>query len=266
MTGLLVSVRDADEARDAVEAGADLIDIKEPQAGPLGAAAPETIAEIVRVVAGRRPTSVALGELAADAANRHSFDADCLPRNVQFAKLGLAGCVRQAFQSDEAAERFSASHTRVAGLRQTDWRTHWLRAIEQFPTGTSSVAVVYADFAIAHAPPPDEIIDYGHQIGCRAMLIDTFDKRGPGLLGILSIAEIKRLVIAARDAQMFVVLGGQITKDHLPDLQPLEPDYIAVRGAVCRGDRSGRLDPVRLRQFLHCMQEFSNPKRPQVIS
>ena len=63
MTGLLVSVRDAEEARHAADAGADLIDIKEPLAGPLGAAAPETIAEIVHVVAGRCPISVALANL-----------------------------------------------------------------------------------------------------------------------------------------------------------------------------------------------------------
>src|SRR5689334_14696969 len=63
MTKLLVSVRDAAEARDAVEAGADLIDVKEPQAVSLGAAAPQIVAEIIQAVAGRRPVSVALGEL-----------------------------------------------------------------------------------------------------------------------------------------------------------------------------------------------------------
>ena len=52
MTKLLVSVRDAAEARLAVEAGVDLIDVKEPSAGPLGAAAAETLAEIAAAVAG----------------------------------------------------------------------------------------------------------------------------------------------------------------------------------------------------------------------
>ncbi len=247
MTGLLVSVRDADEARDAVEAGAELIDIKEPHAGPLGAAAPVTIAEIIRVVAGRRPLSVALGELA----DQKSTFGDRLPPGIRFAKLGLAHSVGRASQPDHPPFTIHHSHP---------WHNRWHQAIEQFPSGTSSVAVIYADFETAAAPPPDEVIAHGSQLGCRAMLIDTFDKHGPGLLGTLSITEIKRLVTAARAANMLVVLGGQITADHLPDLLPLAPDYIAVRGAVCRGDRAGRLDPDRVRQFLGCLRASTSPR------
>jgi uncharacterized protein (UPF0264 family) len=43
MTGLLVSVRDAAEAADALAGGADLIDVKEPNAGSLGAAGHPTL-------------------------------------------------------------------------------------------------------------------------------------------------------------------------------------------------------------------------------
>ena len=38
MTGLLVSVRSASEARVALAAGVDVIDVKEPNRGSLGAA------------------------------------------------------------------------------------------------------------------------------------------------------------------------------------------------------------------------------------
>ena len=55
MTRLLVSVRSAEEAADAVSAGADLIDVKEPSAGSLGAATPEVVAAVMEAVAGRRP-------------------------------------------------------------------------------------------------------------------------------------------------------------------------------------------------------------------
>jgi uncharacterized protein (UPF0264 family) len=248
MTGLLVSVRDAEEARDAVAAGADVIDIKEPRAGSLGAAAPETITEIVHVGGGRRPISVALGELADDRPIR-------IPRGVQFAKLGLAGVVRQAFQPDRL-RRLTPLGSPVA------WRDRWREAIDQFPAETSPVAVVYADFEYAEAPSPEEVIECGRQLGCRAMLIDTFDKHGPGLLGNLSIAEVERLVTAARSANMLVVLGGQISGNQLPDLLPLEPDYIAVRGAVCRGDRAARLDPQLVRRFVRRLRRaHASPTR-----
>jgi uncharacterized protein (UPF0264 family) len=142
MTRLLVSVRDAAEAVDAVAAGADLIDIKEPRAGSLGAAAPETIAEIIRVVAGRRPLSVALGELATGFVDSH-----LVALEIQFAKLGLAGCATRATLAAD-----------------------WQRALSQLLTGTAPVAVVYADWQRAEAPPPETVINSGFRAvaACRA--------------------------------------------------------------------------------------------------
>jgi (5-formylfuran-3-yl)methyl phosphate synthase len=221
MTALLISVRDAAEAQDAVVAGADLIDIKEPRAGSLGAATPETIADIVRVVAGRRPVSVALGELANGLIDLRPLDLE-----IQFAKVGLAGC----------AQRRS-------------WAVDWQSAVSELPSGTAPVAVVYADWERAEAPAPFEMIDRGHRLGCRAMLIDTFDKHGLGLLGLWTLAELEWTLAAARAAEMLVVIGGQISDRDLPILLPLLPDYIAVRGAVCANDRTSRLDPARVRQF-----------------
>jgi uncharacterized protein (UPF0264 family) len=47
---LLVSVRNAEEARAALRGGADVIDVKEPDNGPLGMAGAEAIAAVVDVV------------------------------------------------------------------------------------------------------------------------------------------------------------------------------------------------------------------------
>ena len=55
MTGLLVSVRDADEAEAALRGGAALIDVKEPRHGSLGRASAEQWRERGRQVAGRVP-------------------------------------------------------------------------------------------------------------------------------------------------------------------------------------------------------------------
>ena len=66
MTRLLVSVRSAAEAEAALRGGADVIDVKEPGRGPLGRADDAVIADVVRLVAGRRPVSAALGELCRD--------------------------------------------------------------------------------------------------------------------------------------------------------------------------------------------------------
>ena len=63
MAGLLVSVRSADEARAAVDGGASVVDVKEPDRGPLGRASAATWRAVRAAVPPAIPVSVALGEL-----------------------------------------------------------------------------------------------------------------------------------------------------------------------------------------------------------
>jgi uncharacterized protein (UPF0264 family) len=214
LTRLLVSVRNAREAKDALAGGADLIDVKEPLRGSLGMADPAVWREAAEAVAGRAPLSVALGEL-------REFRSDtqlCLPA-VQFAKLGLAGC---------------------AAI--DDWPARWASALNSLPPRVGRVAVSYADWRQAEAPPPRAVIEAGHALGCRAWLIDTYAKHAGGLLDHIGIEELEELIASARRAGMLTVLAGSLTRESIPRVLPLAPDYIAVRGAVCRGGREGILN------------------------
>src|SRR5699024_7424313 len=135
MTRLLVSVRSAEEAGSALAGGADVIDVKEPSRGALGAAEPSVWREIVRLVDGRAPVSVALGELRDFQAESADSDfASCL-RGVRWAKLGLAGCARLP-----------------------DWGKRWRAAIGSLPEQVQSVAVIYADWRSADAPAPEAVL------------------------------------------------------------------------------------------------------------
>ena len=118
MTGLLVSVRDLEESRIALEAGADLIDVKEPSRGSLGAAAGEIWHSVIEFVAGSRPVSVAMGELAEGIDPQRLLSAG----GASFAKVGLAGM-----------------------RREPAWATRWSALMKNLPAGTRPVAVAYAD-------------------------------------------------------------------------------------------------------------------------
>src|SRR3954454_6660925 len=88
MTGLLVSVRSADEARAAVAGGATIVDVKEPDRGPLGCAGAATWRAVRRVVPATVPVSVALGELG-------DWEEQAIPSTADWAglayrKVGLA--------------------------------------------------------------------------------------------------------------------------------------------------------------------------------
>jgi uncharacterized protein (UPF0264 family) len=210
---LLVSVRSAAEAQAALAGGADLIDVKEPHLGSLGSASPQVWREVAAVIGDARPLSAALGEL---------LDFQPLPPDVLtgycFAKLGLAGCAKRP-----------------------DWQERWRAALATFPAGVSSVAVVYADSESA-APKPQEILRCGHALGCRALLVDTFRKQQGDVFDHLAMEELIDLFAQARSYDMRVVLAGSLSLSRLTLALELSPDYVAVRGALCKGNRAGELD------------------------
>src|SRR5689334_2536409 len=149
--GLLVSVRNELEARTALESGADLIDVKEPNRGALGAADYDAIKSIVRVVNGQAPVSAALGELI-DHMRNNSIGRIKLPGGVALFKLGLAGC-----------------------NQIQDWQSHWnsvLASVCALANGANiqPVAVAYADWRAAHAPSPDHVLEAAVNVGCPALL------------------------------------------------------------------------------------------------
>jgi (5-formylfuran-3-yl)methyl phosphate synthase len=230
MTGLLVSTRNARETRLALAGGADLIDVKEPARGALGAADPAVWAEVLGVTAGAVPASAALGEMIAAVASPHFADL----ANFQFAKWGLAHC-----------------------QRYPDWRERWTQRLGWLPSGVVPVAVAYADWQQAEAPRPDDVIEDAARLRCGVVLFDTYDKTRGGLLDHLPVPQLARLTNQSRQAGLRVVLGGSLCRATISRVLPLEPDYVAVRGAVCRHGRTGDLDVVRVRELRALLQSVA---------
>jgi uncharacterized protein (UPF0264 family) len=222
MAKLLVSVRDAAEALMASQEGVDLVDIKNPDRGSLGAADAATIDTIARQLAGNVPLSVALGELAEG--NQLS---PALAGRVAYAKFGLAGCSRQA-----------------------DWPARWEAAIQNLPPGVIPVAVAYADWRCAAAPDPLAIIGHAVSLGCGALLLDTYCKGHDNLLHHCKRSELQQLLAMVQRAGMLSVLAGSLGPREILTLLPLLPDYVAVRGAACAGPRTAHLDRQRLRELV----------------
>ena len=60
------------------------------------------------------------------------------------------------------------------------------------------MAVAYADWQRAAAPPPEQVLRWAVQAGCRALLWDTHAKDGTWLLDHVSPAVLHELTRAAR--------------------------------------------------------------------
>lgn len=235
MTRLLVSVRSAEEALSALDGGADLIDVKEPDRGPLGAAPARVVAEIVDAVGARVPLSVALGEL-------EEMSTPFAEHPVESGRQQGMELKRQDW-GEAWWDRVSYAKLGMAGMAgRADWPVLWRKALCRIGPGVGRVAVVYADWEVACAPRPEEVLREGLAAGCVALLVDTYSKSGPGLTGLWNEERLHRFVTEVQEAGMLAVVGGGLTEGSLGDVLACGPDYVAVRGAACRGGRQGRLD------------------------
>lgn len=225
MTKLLVSVRNVEEAQAALRGGADLIDVKEPTAGSLGAASAATWQSIRESLPENISLSAALGELmSADLEQGKHLD------GFQFAKVGLMDC-------DEPK-----------------WTARWSEFETHLPSGTKTVAVIYADWQAARAPKPSDVLQFAVEHRCSAVLIDTWTKTAGNLLDHLSNEDIQTLVDAAKHEGMISVLGGSISVDILSDALRLRPDFLAVRGTVCPAGRESQLEMQRVSDLRNQMR------------
>lgn len=232
LPGLLVSVRDAAEATTALAAGADVIDVKEPANGPLGAADTPTIEAVVRAVDGLRPVTMALGELVELTAAGPSRLGEVAISGVSLFKIGLAGCGSN-----------------------NDWQRCWrdvisgVVALHGVGRPPRPVAVVYADWEAAAAPELNEVLRAATEIGCPALLIDTWDKTGGTLFDHWSLDSLRAFVARVQHHSMRIVLAGSLRGDDIARAAALGPDLVAVRGAACRAGRNSVVCGDRVREL-----------------
>jgi uncharacterized protein (UPF0264 family) len=225
--GLLVSVRNAAEAAEALDGGAAIIDVKEPRHGPLGAAEPEAIAAVARVVGTRRPWTMACGELEGDAADE-----------------SVGGSIRRRFDRmlallEGSAVPPAAVKIGLAGAAGTDWQRRLLAVFESLPAGSERVAVAYADWQRAGAPSPPEVIAAAAGLNCPVLLIDTFDKNAGGLFACCPPGMPATWVAASRAARLQVAVAGRLAPTEIQAAWGLRPDVVALRSAVCFNGRDG---------------------------
>lgn len=217
MARLLVSVRNVDEARAALEGGADLIDVKEPARGPLGRADADVLQAVVRFVKQRRLVSAACGDL-------EPASAAPSVAGLNFVKWGLAQ------------------------LRHADWQAALITAGSNLPEGCQPVAVAYADADNAHSPAVDDVLRFA--ISRRwPLLVDTFEKQGQTLVDWLGSVQVAQLVHSCQQADIPVALAGALTTQAIQTLT-VWPDWIAVRSAACRsGQREQSVCGQRVREL-----------------
>jgi uncharacterized protein (UPF0264 family) len=235
---LLVSVSDDVEASAALRGGADIIDAKNPRAGALGAVSIDVLHAICKAVATARPVTAAIGD-AVDCRLVETTARRFARAGARLVKVGFAG-VRET--GDVRALIESAVRGTSEGMDLTPHRQPSSRR-------RGVIAVAYADHDRAAAAPPDTILDAAIRFGARGVLIDTFDKDGPGLRGLLPLAALRAWVAAAHEAGLLASVAGQLRADDMAWAKATGADVAGVRGAACDGGRSGRVSSDHVKRL-----------------
>lgn len=217
---LLISVRNAHEAQLAAENGAQRLDLKEPKRGSLGATSINVWNEIVPRFQEKTPVSLALGEL-----HDASIPID-IPTSTDSVKVGLSNC-----RDDRS------------------WQEQLASLYDQLPKQVARVAVYYADEDRANSPEFNDVLEVAGQLDCRYLLIDTFDKSGGSVFHHWNVSELIAFRNLVKDAGLQFALAGSIRHHHLPAVGQINPDIVAIRGAICHSDRTGEIDLTLLHSF-----------------
>lgn len=226
-TGLLLSVRDAEEAEAALAGGADLIDVKEPARGALGKADDRVIRAIAERVGDRAPVSAALGEWD----ESHAVPDET---HLSYVKWGPAHGAKRP----EEWKRFVSQRVASLGLRM--------------------VFVAYADWECAQAPPPGVVLGLACMRPGGVVLLDTHCKPAKEprstLLDWLTLREIHDLTRRCREAGCRIALAGSLGKPEILQLRSCRPDWFALRGAACEGSREGRVSQRLVRELAKVLE------------
>jgi hypothetical protein len=232
---LLVSVQDAEEAREAVAGGAEIVDAKDPAAGSLGMVSPGALVAIAEAVPPGIRLSAALGDVASLEDVAAVFGRIAVP--LSYVKLGFMGLADQVVVEDLLAEA-----------------VHLAR---ELPGRPAVIAVAYADFERAGSLPPDTFQFILPEVGADGLLVDTCFKDGPGLFDLLGSTELTGLAAALAPHELSFALGGGLGIGEVRAAWDAGAMIFGVRGAACEGGRTGRVVERRVRQLADAVRGCS---------
>lgn len=222
MSGMLASVNSLDEALLIQTFNVDIIDLKQPAQGALGALPVSEVAEIVSRLRGHCVISATVGDL--------PMQADLLAAAVQ----DMAGT--------------GVDYVKIGFFPGGDWRA-CIAGMAAIAQERRLIAVLFAD-----TRPDMATISALRAAGFAGVMLDTMDKSLGSLTQLTTLSELSRFTGIAKAAGLLTGLAGSLTEADVPPLLALEADYLGFRGALCRQHcRTAELDAgriMRIRQLL----------------
>jgi uncharacterized protein (UPF0264 family) len=215
---LLISSADEKEAAEAVAGGADIVDVKNPWEGALGASFPWTIRNVRKIVPANVEVSCTIGDLPNLPGSVSLAVLGAATTGVDYIKVGLSG----AKTEEDAVFLLSSA----------------VKAAKQHNQAVKVVATGYGDAERVGALSPLLFPRIAEKAKADVAMIDTAVKDGRDLFTFLTNEQIGQIVQDAHDRGLLMALAGSLKKEHVPSVFALKADIVGLRGAACtNGDR-----------------------------
>ncbi len=220
--------------------GADIIDVKNPTEGPLGANFPWIIQDIVKIVPNNIETSCTIGEMP-----------NC-PGSISLAARGAA--------------TIGVNYIKVglSGLRKNqvtiDFLTNIVRAVKDCNSKIKVVITGYADAKKIGSINPLMVPKIASKAQADVAMIDTAIKDGSSLFNYLNEQQLSNFVNEANKFKLITALAGSLKKEELAKVYSLGADIAGVRGAACTfGDRiKGQITRERVSEIVRYLSTLKN--------
>lgn len=217
---LLVSPINLEEAKAAANGGADIIDVKNPKEGSLGANFPWVIRSIKEAM-GSTPVSATIGDM------------NYKPGTASLAALGAAVA---------GADYVKVGLYDVQTTEQAiDMVEHVVKSVKDYDPNKKVVISGYADYKRINSIPLRELPPICADYGADVAMMDTGIKDGRSTFEFMTNEELSQFVESSHDLGLITAIAGNIKFEDIESINHIGPDIIGIRGCVCGGDRNSTI-------------------------
>ena len=235
---LLISPINSEEALEAIEGGADIIDVKNPKEGSLGANFPWVIKNIREITPSGMHVSATLGDVPYKPGTVSLAAAGAVVSGADYIKVGLYGTKSY----DEALEVME----------------NVVKSVKEFDDNALVVASGYADAHRVGAIDPIKIPRVAAESGADLAMVDTAVKDGKTLFDFMDKDKLIEFNKNIHEYGLKSALAGSIKKEQLRLLYDIGCDVVGIRGAACTGgDRNkGTINRTAVMELKNMIENF----------
>ena len=242
---LLVSAVNLKEAITCYEAGVDIIDIKNPGEGSLGANFPWVIKEIVDNLKNREKPEKKSKTYAMPEISATIGDLDFIPGSASLAAFALAKTGVDYIKAGIKVSELKKAEKLCVAIKRACEHGNSESLKKREKKHAKLVLAAYADFYEIKSISPMKLIEIAEKVKAAGIMIDTYNKAcKKTLFDFLDEEYIKKFVEEAKNRNLIVALAGKLDFNAIERIKKFEnenmPHIIGIRSLACSNGERGK--------------------------